>query len=187
MEKKDVTRMFAIIIERCELIFFKSQQNSSSTYQPVQQMNEIFDEKIYQLASFIESISYICNEIDEMLPEGSIYTLEKLVILGIDNYPKLVKRYNRAISVSIIRLLISIQLNKSTYYKDFTAKIIYQSLIRIFSHKTVYRVQMEQQQQQNGNYQTDINTITSKDYVELWSNLLNLKQYEDLNSCGISA
>jgi DNA-dependent protein kinase catalytic subunit len=204
MEAKDVRRMFIIIIERCEQIFFSNQQqqqqqqqqSTTTTYSSgVQHMNEIFDEKIYQLPSFIESLSYICNEIDDLLPEGSINTLEKLVILAIDNYPKLIKRYNRAISVALIRLLISIQLNKSVYYRDFTSKIIYQSLIRIFSYKTVYRVQLEQQQQQQQHkpdyqsqqIQTDINTITSKDYVELWSNLLNLQQYEELNAVGINA
>lgn len=179
--------MFVVIIERCENIFFTKQEDG-----PSQSTNEVFDEKIYQLPSFIESISYICNEIDDLLPEGSINTLEKLVILAIDNYPKLIKRYNRAISISLVRLLISIQLNKSVYYRDFTSKIIYQSLIRIFSYKTVYRVQFEQQQQikdtyYTQKYQTDINTITSKDYVELWSNLLNLNQYEELNAAGINA
>ena len=178
--------MFVIIIERCENIFFVNQQES--TFNSNQRMNEVFDEKIYQLPSFIESLSCICNEIDDLLPEGSINTLEKLVILAIDNFPKLIKRYNRAISVAIIRLLLAIQLNKSVHYRDFTSKIIYQSLIRIFSYKTIYRVQLEQQQKQDysQHYQTDINTITSKHYVELWSNLLNLEEYSELNGIGIN-
>lgn len=190
--------MLIIIIERCEQIFFLNpqqqdqQQSSIDTMliSSVQQTNEIFDEKIYQLPAFIESLSYICNEIDDYLPEDSMEVLEKLIILAIDNYPKLIKRYNRVLSISLIRLFISIELNKAMYYKEFTSKIIYQSLIRIFSYKTIYHIQLEQQQQQqqgtiySGN-RSDLNTVTSKDYLELWLNIFNMQQYEELNTIGI--
>lgn len=105
MEAKDLKLMFNIIIDICERTFFLNQNQDEQA-----SITEIFDEKIYQLPSFIESLAYVCNQIDDNLPEGSIFVLEKMVILAIDSYPKLIKRYSYQISLAIAHLFISIQI-----------------------------------------------------------------------------
>ena len=108
MEAKDVKLMFNIIIDICERTFFLNQKQSDD--QTMSQSNDLFDEKIYQLPSFIESLAFVCNQIEDDLPEGSINVLEKLVILAIDSFPKLLKRYSYQISLAIAQLFISIQI-----------------------------------------------------------------------------
>jgi DNA-dependent protein kinase catalytic subunit len=194
MESKDVKRMFNIIIDICERTFFLNQQLQQ---QLQSQLTEIFDEKIYQLPSFIESLSCVCNQIDDTLPEGSINTLEKLILLAIDSYPKLIKRYNHQISLAIAQLFISIQLGKAAFYIEFISRVVYQSMIRIFSYKTNYFSQVEKmgngkQLDEDPNVNLDVEetnksfyNITSTDYVQFWSNLLNLAEFKELNAIGV--
>ena len=105
MEVKDLKLMLNIIIEICERTYFHNQQHDERVG-----FAEIFDEKIYQLPSFIESLAYVCNQIDERLPIGSIIVLEKMVLLAIDSYPKLIKRYSYQISFAISLLFFSLQI-----------------------------------------------------------------------------
>ncbi len=200
MEASNVRLMFTIIIDICERTFFLNQQQQQ---QIESQMTEIFDEKIYQLPSFIESLAYVCNQIDESLPEGTVYILEKLILLAIDSFPKLIKRYNYQISLAIARLFISIQVGKAGFYTEFVSRIIYQSMARIFSYKTNYYLQQDQfDQKQRSIQNSDANgknsnedqsatnhvnlyNITSNDYVLFWSNLLNLNDFKELNTIGV--
>jgi DNA-dependent protein kinase catalytic subunit len=191
MEPKDVKQMFNIIIEICERTFFL---NQSEEKQIGSQNAEIFDEKVYQLPSFIESIAYVCDQIDGNLPEGSLLTMEKLVILAIDSYPKLIKRYNYQISLAVVRLFISIQLEKGSFYTEFISRIVYQSLVRIFSYRTSYFMQQDSldrrkqtdEDEMQEEIKKNIYNITSLDYVMLWSNLLNLTEFKELNTIGIT-
>ncbi len=197
MEAKNVRLMFNIIIEICERTFFLNQQQQQ---QIESQATEIFDEKVYQLPSFIEALANLCNQIDESLPEGSVFILEKLVMLAIDSFPKLIKRYNYQISLAIARLFISIQIGKASFYTDFVPRIIYQSMARIFSYKTNYYLQQEQfgnnqknniesesssETQQSATNHLNLFNITSNDYVLFWSNLLNLNDFKELNFIGV--
>ena len=195
MEPKDVRLMFNIIIDICERTFFLNMQQDQ---QVESQLTEIFDEKIYQLPSFLESLAYVCNQIDDNLPEGSVNVIEKLVILAIDSYPKLIKRYSYQISLSIAHLFISIQINKPSFYVDFISRIVYQSLIRIFSYKTNYFLQQQEQTTSNRSEQQAVSSdfseamqgkniynVTSADYIMFWSNLLNLNEFKELNIIGV--
>jgi len=149
MQPKDVKLMFEIIITICERTFFLNMQQDQQLHA---QQADIFDEKIYQLPSFIESLSCVCNQIDENISETSINILEKLVVLAIDSYPKLIKRYNYQISLAIARLFLSIQMgSQQVFYAEFVSKIVYQSLIRIFSYKTNYYLQQDQHQINSNN------------------------------------
>lgn len=194
MQPKDVKLMFEIIITICERTFFLNMQQDQ---QIQSQQADIFDEKIYQLPSFIESLSCVCNQIDENISETSINILEKLVILAIDSYPKLIKRYNYQISLAIARLFLSIQMgSQQVFYSEFVSKIVYQSLIRIFSYKTNYFLQQEHQTSNNeeslneennsSRVEKNIYNITSSDYILLWSNLLNLNEFKELSRIGIN-
>ncbi len=194
--------IFSNIIEICERAFFTSLNQQG---QFLQQQNEIFDEKIYQLPSFIESLAYVCNQIEDNLPEGSLATLEKLTILAIDSYPKLIKRYNYQISLSIAHLFISIQLGKSKLHTEFISRVVYQSIMKIFSYKTNYfNMNTEDINQKLIKEYTDSNNdksnnsddvtkaqtkspynITSNDYVMFWSNILNLNDFKDSNLVGV--
>jgi hypothetical protein len=166
------------------------------------QQSEIFDEKIYQLPSFIESLAYVCNQIEDNLPEGSLITLEKLTILAIDNYPKLLKRYNHQISLSIAHLFISIQLGKSKSHTEFISRVVYQSIMKIFSYRTNYfNMNSEDINQKLIKEYTDNNdnnndsvtqaqvkspyNITSNDYVMFWSNILNLNDFKESYLVGV--
>ena len=163
-------KMFVLIIDLCERTFFQSQQQQqqsgafssggtqwsapadSGGHGAPMQVIDIFDEKIYQLPSFIESLACVCSQIDEPLPDGSVQVIEKLIVLAIDSYPKLVKRYNHQLSLAVARLFIAIQLgggggssgggagsvSKANVYGEFIARIIYQCMIRTFSYKTNY-------------------------------------------------
>lgn len=181
MEAKDVKLMFSIIVDICERTFFLNQNQNQSESTTT---TEIFDEKIYQLPSFIESLSSVCNQIDGNLPEGSLNILEKLVILSIDSYPKLIKRYNHQISSAIASLFLAIQLGKSGIYAEFISRVIYQSMIRIFSYKTSYFLDQagnEPGQVNDEQNQKNPFNVTSSDYVMFWSNLLNLSEFKELN------
>jgi len=200
MQPKDVKLMFEIIITICERTFFLNMQQDQ---QIQSQQADIFDEKIYQLPSFIESLSCVCNQIDENISETSINILEKLVVLAIDSYPKLIKRYNYQISLAIARLFLSIQMgSQQVFYAEFVSKIVYQSLIRIFSYKTNYYLQQDQHQinsnnniknsneeslnDENNRTEKNIYNITSSDYILLWSNLLNLNEFKELSRIGVN-
>jgi hypothetical protein len=200
MEADSVKKMFSIIIGICERTFFLNQQYQSPLVS--NQLAEIFDEKVYQLPSFIESLACVCNQIEESLPEGSVATLERLVLLAIDSYPKLIKRYNHQISLAVAQLFIAIQLGKAGLYGEFVARVVYQSMIRIFSYRTNYF--MQQQQPSSGektrallNEDADVDmatdesnrsiyNITSTDYVQFWSNLLSLTEFKEFNAIGVS-
>ena len=189
MEANDVRLMFTIIIEICERTFFVNLK------QDISQSMEVFDDKIYQLPSFIESLAAVCNQIDDNLPESSVHILEKLVILAIDSYPRLFKRYNKQLSISIARLFVAFQFGKANFASEFLSKIIYQSLIRIFSYKTNYSMQPQENaesrdndinmEDRNDGEEKNIYNITSNDYIMLWSNLLNLTEFQELNTIGV--
>lgn len=194
MESKDVRLMLSIIIDICERTFLLNPGQEQGG-----QMVQLFDEKVYQLPSFIESLACVCSQIEDSLPEGAIVTLEKLVLLAIDSYPKLIKRYNYQISLAVARLFIAIQLGKSVYYNDFVSRIVYQSLIRIFSYRTNYFMGDFSQSKSTNGDSVDQNgelmnpdpdaehifNVTSCDYVPFWSNLLNLSEFKELNAIGV--
>jgi DNA-dependent protein kinase catalytic subunit len=183
MDKNDIKKMLNIIIERCEQIFFLSQQQQQQQTHE-QQQTEIFDEKIYQLPSFLESLSYVCNEIDGELPEGCVQTLEKLVILTVEMYPKLKKRCGKLLCIAILSLIVSVRIKKSLYYPDFLTTTIYQCLMRIFSCKTnYYYVQDERddsEADQLSGFKNKQSSTMSMDYMDLFKNLLDLSQYDEL-------
>lgn len=178
MEPKDLRLMLTVIIDICDRSFFSVQTSST----------EIFDEKIYQLPSFIESLSCVCSQIEGILPEGSLNTMEKLLILAIDTYPKLIKRYNHQVSLAIARLFLAIQ--KTNFYPEFISRIVYQSLIRIFSYRTAYSIQQQEEavknesddsSQENTGVKNVYNT-TSLDFVQLWSNIFTLHEFKELKN-----
>jgi DNA-dependent protein kinase catalytic subunit len=197
--------MFTLIVDICERTFFVQQQDAGEQTTGGGGEN-IFDEKIYLLPSFIESLACVCNQMEENLPEGSIVTLEKLVTLAIDSYPRLVKRYDYQISLAIARLLMSFQCGKFNGYYEFVARIIYQSMIRIFSYKSNYylqdtaannlpRLELSPNEtiSENGgsggengsaNHKSLMN-VTSSHYVQIWSNLFGLNEFKDLNTVGV--
>jgi hypothetical protein len=163
------------------------------------QSNEVFDEKIYQIPSFIESLAYVCSQIQENLPDSSLNTLEKLTMLAIDSYPKLIKRYNYQISLSVAHLFTSVQLSKFKNHSDFISRIVYQSIMRTFTYKTSYFSQQydpydlsqkltkemsaipsEESTSTTANMSKNPYDITSKDFVMFWSNLLSLNDFKEL-------
>ncbi|RNA36044.1 DNA-dependent kinase catalytic subunit-like [Brachionus plicatilis] len=170
MDTKDMKLMLNIIIDICDRNFLSADSA---------QHNEIYDEKIFQLSSFIESLSCVCSQIDSF-SEGSLNTMEKLVILAIDCYPKLVKRYNNQISLAIAALFLAIQ--RTNFSDEFISRIIYHSLIRIFSYKTLYSVNQEDTSDETNEPMSSIIVTTSLDYVMLWSNFLGLQEFSDLKS-----
>ena len=105
LKKEDIVKMFSIAIERCEQLFFNNTVDAD-------QSTDIFNDKLYQLPSFINTLANLANEIDDKLPEGSIQTLEKLVILEIDSYPKLVKKINKDMCVAVAHIFVRIQFGK---------------------------------------------------------------------------
>lgn len=146
MDPRDVRRMFSLIIDICERIYFSQpQQQTSQQYggQVAIPQAEIFDEKVYQLPSFIESLACVCGQLDDPLPEGTSATLERLVCLAIDSYPMLLKRYNYQLSLAVAHLFLSLQIGKFSFYNEFVARVVYQSLVRIFSYRTKYSLQQE--------------------------------------------
>lgn len=194
LEAKDLKVMFNIIIELCERVFFI--HPSQDQQEEPQQINN-YNEKIYQLPIFIESLANICNQIDDRLPEGNISTLEKLIILTIESYPRLNRKNDYQIIIGLAQLFIAIQIRKSELYPDFVSRIVYQSMIRIFSYKTNYFFQQDQLEQiilknenteeeiENENEEKDLFAIKCTDFVMLWSNLLNITESKELNSLGI--
>ena len=229
--------MFANIIDICERIFILNPTTGGQREQQQPQDGlggslasigggDFFDEKIYQLPSFLTSLAYVCNQLDDTkLPEGSVSTLEKLAVMLIDNYPKLIKRYNRQVSLAIAHLFLAVQVrtgrarnnennnnnnsnNVVVLYPDFVSRIVYQSLVRIFSYKTSYFLQQEHselkasaasfdgsntlvdptaQSDESESAATsgkmasvDLANITSRDYVAFWSDLLNLNEFVEL-------
>ncbi len=198
MEANDVKLMFNIIIDICDRTFFLTQQQPQDQPQQLQQpqiTGGIFDEKIYQLPSFIESLAYVCNQIDDTLPEGSINVLEKMVVLAIDSYPKLIKRYSHQITLAIAHLFVSIQIGKPHLYGDFIGRIVYQSLLRIFSYRTSYftsqqglaepeRTRPDEVFDENIE-RTNAYHVSCADYIQFWSSLLNLNEFKELSTLGV--
>lgn len=139
--------MFSLIIDVCERIYFSQPQqlqHQASGGGGVAQYTEIFDEKVYQLPSFIESLACVCGQLEEPLPEGTPASLERLVCLAIDSYPMLIKRYNHQLSLAVARLFLALQIGKFNFYAEFVARVVYQSLVRIFSYRTRYSLNQEQ-------------------------------------------
>lgn len=139
--------MFTLIIDICERTYFsqaQQQQQQEQDMMPGYHPTEIFDEKIYQLPSFIESLACVCGQLEEPFPEGSVTTLERIVCLSIDSYNKLAKRYNYMLSLAIVRLFLAFQLGRFSFYSEFVSRVVYQSMVRTFSYRTKYSLQQEQ-------------------------------------------
>lgn len=162
--------MLNIIVDICDRNFLSADSTQNS---------DIYDEKIFQLSSFIESLACVCSQIDSF-SEGSLNTMEKLVILAIDCYPKLVKRYNNQISLAIASLFLAVK--RTSFSDEFISRIIFHSLIRIFSYKTLYSFQEESGTDEADEPASSVIFVTSLDYVKLWSNFLSLHEFSDLKS-----
>ncbi len=98
-------------------------------------------------------------------------------------------------------------LSRRAVYADFVSRVVYQSLVRIFSYQTSYFLQQEHSElKANSNANFDLNTIdpteneesesvtsaakkplvdlanvTSRDYVSFWSDLLDLHEFVELS------
>ncbi|KAL8588519.1 hypothetical protein ACOMHN_043868 [Nucella lapillus] len=166
----DVQLMFNEMVTKCEQEFLSS--------------SEFADEKLMSLPGYLHALANIIKEVSEV-SETYALTLERLLVVLVESMPKIHKPYHFTCLKAILHLLLNLQSKGSTFSKVLTG-FVYQSLIRTCSHPVATETE-GQEGDTTGETETDLNVrrITYKDFLELWSGLLESAKVKDLVREGI--
>ncbi|XP_074649158.1 DNA-dependent protein kinase catalytic subunit-like [Tubulanus polymorphus] len=154
----DVKFMFTEMIQRSEQLFFSQPEN--------------LDDKIINLPSFVEALACIVRQLDQMT-ETFLASLEKLVVMLIEYYPKFGQKLGFICVKAILQVLLSL-FPKGAAFRNLLSRVIYQGLIRICSHPVVANTDNQQTEDDEREKK-----ISYKDYVNLWLSLLDVQKLKD--------
>ncbi|XP_067118451.1 DNA-dependent protein kinase catalytic subunit-like [Centruroides vittatus] len=146
---------------------------------------KILDERIQILPSFLDSLSSIVLQLQE-ISESSLSYLEKLAVFQIQNFPYLPSPYHFLCYNSLIKLFLAVH-SKGPQFKGFLNKIIHQGIIRTCSYPVRFEIEAREENMSGDNLELkNPRDITSKSYSSLWVNLLYIVRNKELNHIGIS-
>ncbi|XP_064600499.1 DNA-dependent protein kinase catalytic subunit-like [Liolophura sinensis] len=166
----DVQYMFSEMIQKSE------QQFISNT--------DGLDDKLVSLPSYLDALANIVKEVDE-ISETFVSSLERLLVLMIENYPNVHRKIQFLCSLSILRVLLAVQ-PKGATYSQLLAGTVYQGVIRMCSHPVA--LDTSQTDQLTGELPEGdrvVRQISYKDYLSLWSAMLDCPSSKDLAKSGI--
>ncbi|XP_076445486.1 DNA-dependent protein kinase catalytic subunit-like [Babylonia areolata] len=163
----DVQFMFSEMVTKCEQEFLSSQ---------------FVDEKLLSLPGYLHALANIIKEVSEV-SETYALTLERLLVVQVENLPKVHKPSHFISLKAVLHLLLILQAKGGTFNKVLTG-FVYQSLIRTCSHPVATETE-EQEADAPGETELNVRRVTYKDFLELWGGLLESAKVKDLVKEGI--
>ncbi|XP_052761107.1 DNA-dependent protein kinase catalytic subunit-like isoform X2 [Mya arenaria] len=167
MTPKDVQFMFVEMMTKTEQQFVRKTDD--------------FDNKLHNLASYLESLASIVQEVDNVM-ETQAGSLEALLVLMLENVPNIHTKKHFLCVRAILALLLAL-MPKWTTFSQVLSGFVYQSLLRTFSHTPVLESEEE------GEGTTDVGLerkITYKDFMETWAGLLDAPNIKEFAAADIS-
>ncbi|XP_068717854.1 DNA-dependent protein kinase catalytic subunit-like isoform X1 [Montipora capricornis] len=166
----DVKVMFSQMMQRSEQIYLRQ--------------DELVEDKVQYLPSFLEALSCIVQELDEV-SDSILSSLERLVVVLFNNFTRLAKGSKFLCCKALVRLLFNLS-TKGPYIRRFLSEVVYQGLIRTCSHP----VELDEVNETiiSGDGEA-VNTNSSpktsyKDYLPLWEFLLERGKFKDVSLVG---
>ncbi|KAL9956083.1 hypothetical protein ACROYT_G037506 [Oculina patagonica] len=166
MQAEDVKFMFSEMMQRSEQIYLRQ--------------DELVEDKVHHLPSFLEALSCIIEELDE-ISDSVLASLERLVVVLFNNFTRLEKGSKLLCCKSLVRMLFNLSL-KGAVLRSFLSEVVYQGLIRTCSHP----VALEEVNEIGATVDketTDTSTpkVSYKDYLGLWEFLLEKDKFKDVS------
>ncbi|XP_065180580.1 DNA-dependent protein kinase catalytic subunit-like [Sycon ciliatum] len=118
MTSKDLQFMFNDMIQRSEHLFVTEE--------------DLFEDKLSHLPSFLDALANILREMNDV-SETSVVSLEKLVVLLMDQYPRFAVGYHTQCYRALSKVMLALAPHTSVL-SSFLSHITYQGLIRSCSH-----------------------------------------------------
>ncbi|XP_033121520.1 DNA-dependent protein kinase catalytic subunit-like [Anneissia japonica] len=173
LSKEDVQFMFSEMIQRSEQLYLQQEQVS--------------DENVSHLPNFLEALASIIQQLDQ-LSDSFILPLEHLFAVMINSFPQVPFYQQFLCSKALLNVLITLAPKGSTL-KDFLSVIVYQGLIKTISHRVHLGVNLDQENRQSTaedaeDIQSDARTITFRNYIQLWLQLLDSPLMKEVDALG---
>lgn len=163
---EDVRVMFREILRRCR--------------QQFEGDGEEYKDQLYNLPSYLEALASIVKELD-YVSEESLITLERLLVLMLEHFPQVVVRRQFISIKAAIKLMLAL-MPMETVFREFLSEAVYQGLIRTCSH-SVLEDESSTDSVPGTNFKKQ---ITYKNYMNLWSGLLDSANNKELALIGYS-
>ncbi|GAB6025762.1 hypothetical protein CHUAL_011747 [Chamberlinius hualienensis] len=160
----DVKVMFTEVINRCEDLFFST--------------SGFVEENLELLPSFVSALASIMLQLNDV-SEIFLISLENLVVCLIDNYGKVSEKRRYFTYGAIIKLCIALY-PKGAVFKSFIDRIVFQGILRTCQHP------VPQELTGGATNDDDFAPISYRNYLDLWSNLLEIVKFKELNDIGVS-
>ncbi|GFO12449.1 DNA-dependent protein kinase catalytic subunit, partial [Plakobranchus ocellatus] len=165
LSENDVQLMFGEMIHQCEHQFFG----------PIEDMSE----KLMSVPSYLTALANIIKQVDSV-PASYALVLERLVITLVENIPQINKPQQFICFKSILQLLLTLR-GKSTIFPQMLESIVYQGLLRTCSHPIVAETNGVEESQDAKELEGGAAPLTTyKDYLSLWTTLLESAKIKDL-------
>ncbi|XP_052262779.1 DNA-dependent protein kinase catalytic subunit-like isoform X1 [Dreissena polymorpha] len=140
----------------------------TKTEQQFARQTEDMDNKLHNLASYLESLASIVQELDVVM-ETQVASLECLMVMMLENIPNIHVTKHFLCRRAILALLLAL-MPKWTLFKQVLSGFVYQSLLRTFSHTPV--LEIEESGESTGDVTME-RAITYRDFMETWSGLFD--------------
>ncbi|XP_067044034.1 DNA-dependent protein kinase catalytic subunit-like isoform X2 [Acropora muricata] len=165
----DVNVMFSQMMERSEQIYLRQ--------------DELEDDKVQHLPSFLEALSCIVQELDEV-SDSILSSLERLGVVLFSNFTRLAKGPKLLCCKALVHMLLNLA-GKGPVIRRFLSELVYQGLIRTCSHPVALEEVNEITVGEDGETVDSSPLKTSyKDYLPLWEFLLEKGRFKDVSLIG---
>eukprot|EP00058_Branchiostoma_floridae_P019566 XP_002605056.1 hypothetical protein BRAFLDRAFT_85202 [Branchiostoma floridae] len=166
LSESDVKFMFSEMMQRSEQLYFGT--------------SDSLEDKVHHLPSFLEALASIVQHLDQ-LSDMFVTSLERLVVVLFENFPRLGKKMHLICQKAILKVLLAL-VPKGATLRTFLGRIVYQALIRTCSHPNVIEGVTAEDDDlpvttgEGGGEQPPqqpVKRFSYRDYLELWGNLLD--------------
>ncbi|KAI8501204.1 hypothetical protein Bbelb_212990, partial [Branchiostoma belcheri] len=180
LSESDVKFMFSEMMQRSEQLYFGT--------------TDSMEDKVHHLPSFLEALASIVQHLDQ-LSDMFVTSLERLVVVLFENFPRLGKKMHLICQKAILKVLLAL-VPKGATLRTFLSRIVYQALIRTCSHPNVIEgVTAEDEDlpvasgEEGGEQQPQqplVKRFSYRDYLELWGNLLDSSRLKVIDKLDLT-
>ncbi|XP_051784693.1 DNA-dependent protein kinase catalytic subunit [Erpetoichthys calabaricus] len=157
-DSDDIDFMYTELIQRCKQMYLTESDTE--------------DDNMYQLPSFLDSISSVILHLDK-IPEVYTPVLERLLVVQIDSFPQYSQKMQPACCRSIIKVLVALA-GKGPVLWSFISTVVHQGLIRVCSKPMLRSGEEESDQEKDAQVRSGKWKIPSyRDYLDLFKSLLD--------------
>ncbi|KAK6170524.1 hypothetical protein SNE40_018898 [Patella caerulea] len=169
LKANDVQFMFSEMITKCEQQFFGNTDD--------------LQDKLHSLHSYLEALANIINEVNEV-SDTFASIVEHLLVLQLENIPSINEKIHYSCIRSVIHVLLSLMAKGSTFHQVLSG-VVYQSVIRTCSHPIVLETEQTEEDLTAVDTFKEKN-ISYRNYLDVWTHLLESAKIKDLSTLGIS-